>query len=368
MLLTIIVFIIVLGILVFVHELGHFFTARKLGIGVEEFGLGFPPRVFGFRKNGILYSINLIPIGGFVKIKGESGEHEEDSDSFINAPIWKRSMVLLAGVFMNWTLAFVLISIGYIIGLPAMLDNSNSSANIKDPKIQIIEVYKNSGAYDAGLKVGDFIDSVDGKNFIKIEDLQNYLSSKEDKKFIFTLSRNNDKINIESQARKIPEFDNKEAVGIGMVSSGIVSYPWYRAPIEGAKTTAIVSYRICEAIVGLIGDLFKGKGSDEVSGPIGVAVFTGKAINMGWIYVLQFMALLSINLAIINILPFPALDGGRILFLIIEKIRRKKNNQKIEAIIHNIGFSLLMVLIVLVTYKDIVRYGGKILLVAKNIF
>ena len=368
MLITIIVFIIVLGILVFVHELGHFYTARKLGVGVEEFGLGFPPKLFSVKKDGIIYSINAIPIGGFVKIKGESGDNENDPDSFINAPIWKRLIILFAGVFMNWILAFILISIGFMIGLPSMIDNPKDSSQIKNERVQIISVYDNSSAYNAGLKTGDFINSVDGIKFNSAEDLQKYLKEKNNSQLNFSVTRGKENINTSITPTAIKESGERKVVGIEMISSGIVSYPWYRAIYQGFITTASITYEIIKALGSLIADLFNGKGSSDVSGPIGVAVFTGKAVHMGWIYVLQFMALLSINLAIINIVPFPALDGGRILFLIIEKIRGKKNNQKVEAIVHNIGFSLLMILIILVTVKDFDRYGGKIISVFKNIF
>ena len=368
MLVTILVFLVVLSIIVFVHEVGHFYTARKLGIGVEEFGFGFPPRMFGIKKKGVLYSINWIPLGGFVKIKGESGGHKEDDDSFNNQPIWKRSLVLFAGVFMNWVLAFVLISIGYFIGLPAMLGNEDmAGVKIRDEKIQIIEVYKESAA-ENNLQIGDTVLSVDNQYFDKKEGLQVYLKEHSEQEFNFKIKRGKDLKEFSLSAREIPESDGNKVIGVGLVDVGIISYPWYRAPIEGIKTTVNLTYRIIQAFFEIISGLIKGAGAVNISGPVGVAIFTGKAVDMGWIYVLQFIAVLSINLAVINILPIPALDGGRLLFLLIEKIRRKPNNQKIETIIHNIGFSLLMLLVVLITYKDIVKYGGKIITVIKDIF
>ncbi len=369
MLVTIIVFLLVLSIIVFVHEIGHFYTAIKLGIGVEEFGFGFPPRLFGIKRKGILYSVNLIPLGGFVKIKGESGEETEDQDSFINQPVWKRSIVLFAGVFMNWVLAFVLLSIGYFIGLPAVLDKDiPAGASVSNEKIQIVEVYPNSAADKNGLKVGDIVLSVNNKNFNDSLKLQKYLIDNKEEKFDFNIKRGKEEKDLVIQAEKIPKLQGKKLLGVGLTKSAIVSYSWYRAPIEAFKTVIKLTYLIVLAFFHLIINLIKGNGAGEVSGPIGVAVFAGQALNMGWIYLLQFTALISVNLAVINILPFPALDGGRILFLIIEKIRRKPNNQKIEAIIHNVGFSLLMILIVLVTYKDIVRYGGGLIAKITSLF
>jgi regulator of sigma E protease len=361
MLVTIIVFLLVLSVIVFVHELGHFYTAIKLGIGVEEFGFGFPPRMFGIKRKGILYSINWIPLGGFVKIKGEDGNNSDD-DSFANQAVWKRAIVLFAGVFMNWVLAFVLLTVGYFVGLPAVLEGDvPAGAVVSDEKVQIIEVYPGSVADQIGLEAGDIVLSVDNQNFNDNLILQKYLQDQRESEINFKVERGKEEQDYILKAEEIPDLEDEKLLGVGLVKSGIVSYPWYQAPIEGFKTVINITYLILMAFVGLIANLIRGSGGADISGPIGVAVFANRALDMGWIYLLQFTALISINLAVINILPFPALDGGRILFLIIEKIRRKPNNQKIEAIVHNIGFSLLMLLIVLITYKDIVRYGGGII-------
>jgi len=368
MLVTIIVFLLVLSVIVFVHELGHFYTARKLGIGVEEFGFGFPPRMFGIKKKGIIYSINWIPLGGFVKIKGEDGENS-DEDSFANQPVWKRSIVLFAGVFMNWILAFVLLTVGYFAGLPAVLEGDvPAGAVVSNEKVQIMEVYPGSPADNVGLQTGDIVISVDNNTFNDNLVLQKYLQDNRDNEINFKVKRGKEKQDYALKAEEISDLDGEKLLGVGLVKSGLVSYPWYRAPIEGFKTTINITWLIVTAFFGLISNLIRGIGGAEISGPIGVAVFAGRALNMGWIYLLQFMALISINLAVINILPFPALDGGRIVFLIIEKIRRKPNNQKIEAIVHNVGFSLLMLLIVLITYKDIVRYGGGVISKISSLF
>jgi regulator of sigma E protease len=368
MLITIIVFLLVLSIIVFVHEIGHFYTAIKLGIGVEEFGFGFPPKMFGIKRKGILYSINWIPLGGFVKIKGEDGSNI-DEDSFAKQAIWKRAIVLFAGVFMNWVLALVLFTVGYFVGLPAVLDGDiSAAATVSQEKIQIMEVYPESPADIVGLKIADIVLSVDNNTFDNDLALQKYLQDNREEEISFKVQRGQEEHEFLVQAEEIEELEAEKILGIGLVKSGIVTYPWYQAPIEGFKTTVAITYLILVAFFNLIVNLVKGVGSANVSGPIGVAVFAGRAFDMGWIYLLQFMALISINLAVINILPFPALDGGRILFLIIEKIRRKPNNQKIEAIVHNIGFSLLMLLIVLITYKDIVKYGGGLISKISSLF
>jgi len=368
MFVTIVVFLLVLSLIVFVHEFGHFYTAIKLGIGVEEFGFGFPPRMFGIKRKGILYSINWIPLGGFVKIKGEDGDNSED-DSFAKQAVWKRALVLFAGVFMNWVLALVLLTVGYFVGLPAVLEGDvPAGAIVSNEKVQIMEVYPESSADKAGLKVGDIVLTVNENNFDDNIVLQKYLKDNKDTEFSFNLKRGKEEKNILVTAEEIPDLEDEKLLGVGLVKSGIVSYPWYRAPIESFKTVVSITQLIFMAFFGLIANLIRGSGSADVSGPIGVAVFAGRALDMGWIYLLQFTALISVNLAVINILPFPALDGGRVLFLIIEKIRRKPNNQKVEAIIHNVGFSLLMLLIVLITYKDIVRYGGGVISKITSLF
>jgi len=355
MFLTIVIFFIILGIIVFVHELGHFYTARKLGIGVEEFGFGFPPRIFGIKRNGVTYSLNWIPIGGFVKIKGESGDNN-DPDSFISAPIWKRAIVLFAGVFMNFLLACVILSIGFGIGMPSAVDGVVDNATIRDRKIQIIEVYPGSPAHNSGIKVGDYLVSFDNNIFTNSTDAINYIYENQNNNINVAFTSAGENKTIELKPEILEGVTDKKVLGILLVDTGIVSYPWYKAPIHGFKSGINLTIAIGEAFYHFLGGLFQGEGAKDVSGPIGVAVFTGRAVSMGFSYILQFMALLSINLAIINIFPFPALDGGRLIFLLVEKIRRKPNNQKIEAIVHNIGFGLLMLLMVLVTYKDILKY------------
>ena len=379
MLITIIVFLVVLSIIVFVHELGHFYTAIKLGIGVEEFGFGFPPRMFGIKRKGIIYSINWIPLGGFVKIKGESGDYSEDGDSFMNQPVWKRALTLFAGVFMNWFFAFILLTVGFIIGLPGAVDSPTDTARdgaiISDRRVQIIEVYENSPAGRENLKIEDIVQSINNVEFENADQMRDYLAAHQESELNFNIRRGKQEININLMPEEIPElasefeeYRDKKIVGIGLVNSGIISYPWYRAPIEGFKTTLNLTYKIFDALFKIIKSGFTGEKTIDISGPVGVAIFTGRAYEMGFVYLLWFMALLSINLAIINILPIPALDGGRLLFLLIEKIRRRPNDRKVEAIIHNIGFGLLMLLVALITYKDIVRYGGGLISKISNFF
>jgi len=423
MFLTIITFIIILSVLVFAHEFGHFITARKLGVRAEEFGFGFPPRMFGlqtwkepklekiaeteevnidietipatdgsetikeimtdkikeidtvkkvrkwrwiFGKKeltetdamyGTVYSVNWIPLGGFVKIKGENGENDQANDSFASRPIWQRFLMLIAGVSMNIVLAIFLIIVGYMIGLPQVIDNNDPRAIISDEKLQIVQVIDQSPAAKAGLMIGDTIVSIDNKTFTNFDDLQNYVAGHTGQQLSYEIKRGQDIFTSKITPEIIPET-SKGGIGVGITLTGIVRYPWYLSIWLGIKTTFVLIWTIILAFYQLIKGLIFGQGvSAELAGPVGIAVLTGEVARMGFIYILQFTALLSINLAIINFLPIPALDGGRALFLAIEKIKGAPVKREIENLIHNIGFVLLMVLVLLVTFHDLSRYG-----------
>jgi regulator of sigma E protease len=403
MIATIALFIVILGILVFVHEMGHFLMARKTGMGIEEFGFGFPPRIFGIQrinnkdekapgikkfnekwrlikgggipkeipesKGNTIYSLNWIPIGGFVKIKGEQGDKSEEKDSFSSKKIWQRALVLFAGVAMNFITAFVIIAIGFCIGLPSIIDSELSSkANIKDQRIQIVEVEKETPAEKADLKMGDIIISTDNQKILTTDDFKNYSKSHLNKEITINVLRGNEEL----QKKIIPKdlYDKNEGVvGVWLAETGIVSYPLYYSIWMGAKTTVSITWQILVAIYDILRNLVTSQpvGAD-IAGPVGIAVLTGQVAKMGFIYILQFVALLSINLAIINLVPFPALDGSRILFLAIEKIRGKPLNQKVEAAIHNVGFMVLIGLILLVTFQDVSRFSDSIKGFLSNVF
>ncbi len=396
MFLTIITFIIVLGILVFVHELGHFLAARKFGVKAEEFGIGFPPRMFGRYKDeqgkwkyvrggkevkdaaDTIFSFNWIPIGGFVKIKGEDAagdgsimggskkssddgkddvKIEPDQDSLLAKPIWQRAIIMSAGVIMNVVLAAVLIIFGLMIGMPQVLDGISPRAEISDRKIQIVQVYPDSPADKAGVKLGDAIIDIDSVKFLKYEELQKFVHENAGNELNYRISRESKEISL-AITPEIMEETGKGGIGIAIAETGLVKYPWYLAIIEGIKTTVFLTWAIIIAFYEFFKGLIIGNGlSAGVAGPIGIAALTGQMARMGFVYVLQFAALLSINLAIINFLPFPALDGGRVLFLMIEKVKGKPVKPEIEGAIHQAGLILLMILILVVTFKDVAKFG-----------
>ena len=377
MFLTIITFVLILSLLVFVHELGHFWVARRFGVKAEEFGFGFPPRIWGIYKDsegkwrhakgtekveqapGTVYSINWIPLGGFVKIKGEDGEEKGEQDSFASRKIWQRTAILLAGVTMNVILAFALISFGYMSGLPQALEGVNPKGIIMNEQVQIIDIFPDSPAAAAGLKIGDVIAEIDGLAIASNLEISEYNNANVGAQLNYTIKRGPETLNLELAPEARPEADGRGGIGIGIVETGMVKYPVLTAISEGFKTTVYLVGAIVKAFYDLIKGAIMGDGvSANIAGPIGIAALTGQVARLGFIYILQFAALLSINLAIINAFPFPALDGGRILFLIIEKIKGSPVKKEIEGMIHNIGFSLLMILILFVTIKDISRFGN----------
>ena len=346
---TLLIFILILGILVLVHEWGHFIAAKKSGLTVEEFGFGFPPRIFSWKVNETLYSINLLPLGGFVKILGEDGGEINNPKSFSSKSAGIRSLIAAAGVTMNFMLGALLLIIGFYIGLPQVL-NKDNEAVAKNIQIQIIAISSNSPAEKANLKLGDSIE-----NFKEISIFQDFISKNKGKEVSLKIKRGEDYLEIKTVPRTNPP-EGEGALGIALVKTGIVSYPWYQSVWLGIKSSFIMTWEIVKGFFELIKNLLTaGKISQVIAGPVGIAVLVGQAINLGFIYLLQLVAVISLNLAVLNLIPFPALDGGRLLFLGIEKIKGSKVNPKIENAIHSIGLILLLALVILITYRDILK-------------
>jgi len=374
MIFTIVVFLLVLSVLVFVHELGHFMTAKKFGVGVSEFGFGFPPRIAGFYKDqnnkwqkvvggkdvtdakDTVYSVNYIPLGGFVKIKGENGDDATDKDSFASRPIWQRFLILVAGVTMNVILAMVLFSIGYMIGLPSSADNLPKSAIVTQTNVQILDVSKDSPAAKAGIIAGDDILKVNNQSVKNETEVQDMITAAGTAQLSLGVQHLGQYKNVYVTPTWSKDY-NKNIVGISMSSAALVRYPWYLAIWYGCKDALIYLWLIIVSFGLLIKSLFGGASmAGQVAGPIGIATITGQAARMGFSYLLQFAALLSLNLAVINFIPFPALDGGRAVFLLVEKIKGRPVKKEVEAVMHNIGFALLMLLVLVVTFKDILKF------------
>ena len=369
---TALIFLLVLGVLVFVHEMGHFIVARRNGIKADEFGFGFPPRIAGlvwddekkkhrFVKGGeevvsphTVYSLNWIPLGGFVKIKGEDGE-QKDADSFAVKSAWVRIKVLAAGVTMNFLLAWVLISIVLIAGFPQAVDPQAPVSGKRD--IQISEVLPNTPAEVMGLRFGDKIISFGDTKALSVTQVQQYIIEHKGQAITLHIMRGTEALTLQGMPRT--EYPTNEgSLGIGLGETELIRYPWYEAVQQGAVTT----YYLTSAMVSGIFEILKGlvtgthEGLSSVSGPVGIAKLTGQVSDLGLVYLLYFAAILSINLGIINILPIPALDGGRVLFILIEVIKGSPVSQKIEGFFHQIGFALLLLLMVWVTVHDFSKF------------
>ncbi|HTW96859.1 MAG TPA: RIP metalloprotease RseP, partial [Candidatus Methylomirabilis sp.] len=413
MVLTIVTFIIVLSVLVFVHEAGHFWAARKMGVKVEEFGFGLPPRLFGalkFRGEKMLplakeeeievsenyfgekkvheeitevgviekikrwkffwgerlpeaeddliaddtvYSLNWLPLGGFCKIKGENGEGENEPDSFAAKPVWQRVVIISAGVAMNVLLAMVLFAGGYMVGLPQSIEGADKHAIVSEQNIMVTQILPDTPAAKAGLKEGDVIKTINGQKFTSDAALQDYTNAHVGVELDYQISRSDKTLDV----KIVPvALNGKGAVGIGIMNTGLVRFPWYLALWKGVVTSFVLLWVIIVAFYELIKNLILGHGvSAEIAGPVGIATMTGQYARLGFVYLLQFVGVLSLNLAVVNFLPIPALDGGRIIFLLIEKIKGSPVKREVEAAIHNVGFVALILLVLVITVKDVSR-------------
>ncbi|MFI5265732.1 MAG: RIP metalloprotease RseP, partial [Candidatus Levyibacteriota bacterium] len=361
MLVTIIAFIVILSVLVIVHELGHFLVAKKLGIKVEEFGFGFPPRLFGKKIGETIYSINLLPVGGFVKLFGEDAagggsvkaksnlesriSNNQIKRAFFARPVWQRFTVVIAGVVMNFLLAVVLIS--YLFGTQGVA--------IPGQKIHITEILKDSPAAAAGLKVGDTILSLNGKNITSTTLFIQAVKQDEGKEVTLGILRSGKNSDIKLIPRTVYPKD-QGPVGVGISDVVIKKYTWYEAPFFGTIEALKFSWMIVAGLVGMAFNLIvHGQKPTGVAGPVGVAQLTGQAVSYGVNATLWFVALLSINLAVLNVLPIPALDGGRLFFIVVEAVTRKKVNVKYENYTHAVGLVVLLALMLLITVFDVMR-------------
>lgn len=364
---SVIIFIVILAILVFVHELGHFLVAKKSGIRVDEFGIGFPPKLFSKEWKGTLYTLNAIPFGGFVKIFGEDSHSEEirsleDREvSFAYKPKWKQAAVLVAGVTMNIIFAWLVISTTFLIGAPASADYGGFG-KVTGVKLSLVEVVQDSPAMKAGLLVGDVITKVSaGKESIEAENLtpdsvKDLIKSSQSKTIDISYSRNSGDIKNISIEPSLDINKGQRALGIGMESMGILKLPPHLALLEGVRTTAIITKYTALSLLDFFVGIFKfSTDFSQVSGPVGIAHVVGEAKAMGFVYLLTLTALISINLAIINLLPFPALDGGRLLFVFVEAIIRRPINPKFVKWTNTLGFAFLIILMLVVTTHDIIK-------------
>jgi len=343
-LITIVAFLVVLAVLIIAHELGHFATAKAFGVRVDEFGVGFPPRLLSIKRGETRYSLNAIPLGGFTKMAGEV-DPEASPRSLASKSIGVRILVLGAGSLMNALLPLLLFSIAFMV-----------PHNIVTGQVLVEEIAPNSPAAMAGIQSGDTIISINEKTLNNTIELSREIQLNLGKEITMVISHSD---STTEEVQLTPRWrppEGQGAIGILVKTSNptVVSQsePFWRAIPLGVKECIETFVLFKNAII----SLFIGTVSFQVAGPVGIAQMTGEVARAGISPLLEFAAFLSINLAIINIFPLPALDGGRIVFVLLEWIRRgKRISPKTEGLIHGIGFMLLMAAILAITYQDIIR-------------
>jgi len=364
---SIVIFILALVILILVHELGHFLAAKSIGVRVNEFGIGFPPRIFGWKpKRGeTTYSINWIPFGGFVRIFGEDPEEEgatHNPRSLLSQSRIKQIWVLIAGVLFNALLAWGLITVGYLSGLPTAVTPTTQGL-VTEPALTILAVEHDSPAERAGIKPGDEIlfvespveslqgdeltpDALTTLTHTATGDVRLLLSRKDTEPF--SLSITPEKVGTESQA-----------IGVYLETIAIVKLPIHRALFEGLRDAGHLLVTITRGLGSFIAEAFRGEADvSTVVGPVGLSQIFADASAIGFASVLSLSAIISLHLTILNLIPFPALDGGRILIVLLEAIRRKQFPARIIGWINTVGFVLLILLMIVVTIGDISRLFG----------
>ncbi len=355
MIISIIIFIFTLLTLVLIHEFGHFLMARKFGIKVEEFGFGIPPKIWGKKIGETLYSLNALPLGGFVRLQGEDeGGSIKGNRDFRAKPVGQRIIVVVAGVLMNLFLAW---AIFYTI---VIYQNFKIIYPTLDQGVYIGHLEKNFPAESSGVKVGERILKVDGKDIKKFDDARNFIKEKKGQPVRITLSDLDGKEQRELIVTPKSVENGDYLIGVGFSPIAIREY---KTPTEKIFSGITYSYDLTKlTFVGLgktISDLFTGNFksvSHSVSGPVGLAVMSNDILSGGkqaLPFYLWFVGVISLTLSIFNVLPIPALDGGRLLFLVIEAITRKKVKEDIERLVHQVGFAVLLAMALLVTYSDI---------------
>lgn len=365
---SILILIVSLALLILAHECGHFIVAKKSGVRVDEFGIGFPPKLCGKKYGETEYTVNLLPFGGFVRIFGENPDEEslygpDKARSFVHKPKIIQAAIIGAGVFFNVLLAWVLISVGFMSGMPVPVSAAPPGVPVKDARVVVTSVEENSPAEQAGLKAGDTIlalHAADGASLerVSISGVQDFIAGQKGKDVVINYTNSSQK-DFTEFVRVTPQtgiFGDTPAIGIAMDEIGTVRLSPLRALFEGARMTAGLTAAVAGAFFGLIADAVTGNAKlQDLTGPVGMVGLVGDAAGFGFAYLLGFVAVISLNLAVLNILPIPALDGGRLFFLAIEAVKGSRLSPKFVNTAHLVGFAVLILFMVAVTYNDIVK-------------
>ena len=360
---SVLLFFVVIFVLVLVHEFGHFWMAKKTGMRVDEFGIGFPPKVASIKKGETEYSFNLLPIGGFVKIFGEDAADAASSPdrdrSFIAKSPFQQSLVLIAGVTMNMMFAWFLFILVFAIGIPTVVDEADASP---DARLIVSEVLADSPAAEVGLPRGAVITGLSyGNESDQILNVSSFQAFTEDRpeqalEVTYTYAGEEKSVSVMPETGLVEEMPERAVMGVALAMVDVVSEPVHIAVIEGTKQTYKTLIAVTVGISTLVYDalLFQADLSG-VAGPVGIVGLVEEASQFGLTSLLLFTALISINLAVINLLPFPALDGGRLLFVAIEVIKGSPIRPVWVARLNTLGFFLLILLMVAVTWSDIAK-------------
>ena len=349
-------------ILIILHELGHYIFAKKYGVKVEEFGIGLPPRLIGKKIGETIYSINLLPFGAFVRLEGEE-QTAGGPRSFSAKPIWQRMVIVAAGVVAFWLIAIVIFTgLGMTSGIPTGIGDEETQG-ITNPVVQILGVAKDSPAQQAGIELGDNIlkmEERDSGAFVeptRVGEIQSFINNAKGEEIILTFQRGAD-IQQVTLIPRIDPPDGEGAMGVALVRTAFVKYTWWEAPFQAVLRTGRLTIDIVKNLVGLVINLVSGKGVPagvEFMGPVGIVHLLTNSLSLGVAHFLSFFAVLAVYLAIFNALPIPVVDGGKLLFLGIEAIRKKPVPELWEKRVSMVVFALLITMMIWVTIKDIVR-------------
>ncbi len=356
----ILIFIVVLVVLIVVHELGHFIVAKMSGMRVDEFGIGYPPRalVLG-RKSGTTYTLNWLPFGGFVKIHGEDGGGD-DVHAFSRRPRILQALVLVAGIAMNLLLAYVLIVSVLLAGTPRAL-SYDEMVHAEDAHLAVLQVLPGTPAEQSGVRAGDSILSAKGSAYTwdttSTQTFPEFIAGGQGGEVTLSIQRGAETLSL--SATPLPNKQSRYLLGVEVTPVGTVDVSFFEALTQGAAATWNTTVFTAKGLITFFAGVFTFSADlSQVAGPIGIAGVVGDASSEGFSSLLTIAAIISINLALINLIPIPALDGGRLLFVIIESITRKPIRASVTQGMNAIGFFLLLLLMIVVSAHDIWKIVG----------